>query len=370
MSSQLYTSSRLKVLRQCLRLHFYRYVLGIQTPSSPVADFGTVAHSALEAWLRAWQRGELDARLPAAIAAIRTSALSEYDQARLLALITAYHLRWHAEPWEILAVEVEFRYQLGGDLIGGKIDAIIWDTRDGRVWVLEHKTTGQDASPGSTYWQRLSLDSQVSIYIDGATVMGHEVAGVIYDVLQRPKHEPLLATPVEKREYTIGKGCKACGGSAKAGEVQQGRGYYEAKFADRTERTDCPDCKGTGWKCDKDGNPQAPKLYAKQRAVDETVDEFTDRLAEEIGAAPDDFLIRGIVVRLEHELPQMRLDLADEIALEKHCASREAWPRNPDACARFGTTCSFFPVCAGQASIDDQQRYPRGTAHPELQNAA
>lgn len=369
MSTSLYTSSRLKVLRQCLRLHYFRYVLGVQTPTSEKAHFGTVAHKALEHWLLAWKRGELDARLPAAVAVIRAASVSEYDRARLLAIITAYHLRWKDEPWEILAVEVEFRYQLGGDLIGGKIDAIIRNTVDGRVYVLEHKTTGLDASAGSSYWDRLSIDSQVSIYVDGATVLGHDIAGVVYDVLQRPQHEPLLATPPEKREYTTGKGCKKCGGSAKAGEIKQGRGYYDVTFTD-TVRNECPDCKGTGWKCDKDGNPEAPRLYAKMRDRDETIDEFTDRLVAEIGARPDDFLIRGVVVRLNDELPRMRLDLADEIALEHHCASNDAWPRNPDACTKFGSTCFFFEVCAGRASIDDTTRFPRGDAHPELASAA
>ena len=50
-------------------------------------------------------------------------------------------------------------------------------------------------------------------------------------------------------------------------------------------------------------------------------------------------------------------------------ADREAWPRNPDACARYGRMCDLFDVCSGRAPIDDEIRFPRGRAHPELEAA-
>lgn len=370
MSGQLYTSSRLKVLRQCPRLHYYRYMLGIQTPSSDAALFGAVGHAALEAWYRAWKAGQIETRLSNAMQAIRASELSSYDQARLGALVTAYHLRWKDEPWEILEIEIEFRYELDGYLIGGKIDALVRDARDGRVFVVEHKTTRQDASPGSVYWDRLSIDTQVSIYVDGATMLGHEVAGCIYDVLQRPRHEPKLATPVADREYTKGRGCKTCGGSAKPGEIVQGRGFYVVAFAEEQKQVPCDGCAGTGWKLDKDGKPEAPRLHANQRDTDEPLDAFAERVIEEISAQPEAFLIRGTVVRLEDELPKMRQDLIDAIRLERAAALFDLHPRNPDACTKFGSMCSFFDACASRADIADANRFPRGATHPELAAAA
>jgi hypothetical protein len=352
--SNLYTSSRLKVLRQCLRLHYYRYTLGITQPSSEQARFGTVGHKALEAWLLAWKAGDLDGRLSAAFAAIAASDLSPFDQARLGALITAYHLRWKDAHWEILAVEVEFRYELGGYLIGGKLDALIRDTTNGRVFVLEHKTTGMDASPGSVYWDRLSIDTQVSIYIDGAAMLGYEVDGCIYDVLQRPRHEQRLATPEPERKYTQGMGCKLCGG----GKGKKGSGTVG--------ESGCNVCHGDGWRRDENGQPESPRLYANQREADETLDAFSERVIEEIAAEPDAFLIRGEVVRLEDELPKMRQDLIDAIRLERAAALFDLHPRNPDACARYGSMCSMFEACASRADITDQQRFPRGGAHPEL----
>lgn len=363
----MYTSSRLRVLRECLRKHYYRYGLGIQTPSTPQMEFGTVAHSAMEAYFLAWKRGDLDGRLASALGAIEASVADKYSRAKLRALLIGYHTRWGSKNWTILEVEVEFRYALGEYLIGGKIDAIVRDEDSGRVYILEHKTTNRDASIGSGYWDALALDVQVSIYIDGATMLGYDVAGVIYDVLQRPRHDVRLATPADQRKYTLGKGCSACGGSAggKKGIVQ-GRGYTNVVFASEVKQPECSACRGTGWKCDDEGNPQAPRLHANQRDRDETIDELEDRIVESIAEAPDDYLIRGVVVRLEDELPRMRQDIEDAIKLERASALFNLMPRNPDSCARFGSLCHFYDVCSSRASIDDETRFPRGTAHPEL----
>jgi PD-(D/E)XK nuclease superfamily protein len=390
MEPQLYTSSRLRVLRACLRLHYYRYVLGIRTPETEQMRFGTVGHRALEAWYRVWmdvddqdppagtdeedseiyferRREALACRLPAALAIIDAADISVWDRIKLSILIRAYDARWGAEDWDILAVEQEFRYQLGDHVIGGKIDAIIRDRRDGRVYVVEHKTTGVDASLGSAYWEKLTIDTQVSIYIDGAGMLGYDIAGCIYDVLKRPGHEPKLATPPEKREYTKGRGCKGCGGSGggKAGIIQ-GRGVYIVAGPGEEQREiECTGCSGTGWLNDADGKPQAPRLHAKQRDTDETAEAFEERLVEEIAERPEDFLLRGPVVRLEHELPAMRQDLLDAIGVEQTGLT----PRNPDACASYGTLCSFFSICAGRESIDNQELFPRGRTHPELEVA-
>lgn len=371
MTQQLYTSSRLKVLRECLRKHFYQYVLFIRTAETDAMRFGTVTHKALEAYFRAWQRGEMDARLPAAIQAINDSELHAYDKARVRVLVIAYHTRWGSEPWEIIAVEQEFRYELGEYVIGGKIDALIKDLRDGRVYVLEHKTTKSDASPGSAYWEKLVLDSQISIYTDGATILGHEIAGCIYDVIKRPLHEPKLATPQDARKYTVGKGCKECGGSAKPGAVEKGRGYKVVTFV-TTEHVKCDDCDGTGWKKDKDGKPEAPRLHSNQRESDEALDEFEDRVLDDVAERPDEFLIRNVVVRLDDDLPRMRQALLDTIKLERatHLLFGDSPPVNPDACARYGSICPFFGACSGRSDISDEQRFPRGTAHPELAHAA
>lgn len=364
--SQLYTTSRLRTFRECNRKHLYRYVMAIKTPSSPEMMFGTIAHSALEAWYLAWQAGT--DRLAAALDAVNAADTDDITRAKLRALVTAYDLRWGNEPWEVLGVEVEFRYFLGSVEIGGKIDALVRDITTGLVYVVEHKTSSADTSPGSPYWDRLAIDTQISIYVDGAAIaLDAEISGCVYDVLKRPAHEQRLATPIENRKYTVGKGCKKCGGSAKAGEVEKGRGTYEVKFPGEPDKhIECDGCAGTGWKLDAEGKPEAPRLHSNQRSEDETIEEFEDRLGGEIAERVDDFLARSIIVRLDSELPRMRQELLDTISSVEALDEKGIAPPNHDACVRGRNMCPFFDACAGRADINNHLQFPRGSAHPEL----
>lgn len=314
--------------------------------------FGTVTHAAIEAWLLAWKGGDLEGRLAAALEAIAASTLHPYDKIRLTALMFAYDERWSSANWEILAVEVQFEYELGGFRIGGKIDAIIRDLDDGRVFTVEHKTTTRDTSPGSEYWEKLTIDCQVSIYHDGASTLGYEIAGCIYDVIAKPQHELLKATPGADQKFTIGKGCRICGGKG------DNRGHGTSLV---TTDGKCSVCDGSGWK-------EAPRLYAGQRAEDETEESFALRIGQAINDKPDGYLTREIIVRPEAELVRMRGDLIDWIRIDQmsRLMSDREPPRNDGACFNFHQRCPYLSACKGDADINDETTFPRGSAHPEL----
>lgn len=207
----LMTSSRLKSLRLCQRMERFQYRMGMR----PVVDaealvFGTLVHKALEAW---WNSYGLDsgARLGAALTAL-DDAPEGLIKEKVAALIAGYHHRWIDEPFKPLAVEVEFKAPLINPLtgepsqqwnLGGKLDAIVRDTRDGLIYILEHKTSSEDISLGSAYWQRLQLDSQISIYFDGAKSLGYEIEGCIYDVIGKPKIRQLKANSRREEDETV-----------------------------------------------------------------------------------------------------------------------------------------------------------------------
>lgn len=185
------------------------------------------------------------------------------------------------------------------------------------VWIVEHKTTSEDCEAGSPYWQRLRLDSQVSTYYRGARALGYDVRGCLYDVIRKPSLKPYKATPVESRKFKA------------------------------------------------DGS-----LYANQRDRDETPDEYRTRLLEDIAAKPERYYVRGEVVRT---------------ADDEHAGAADAWmiaqsireaerlgrfPRNVDACVRYGRTCDYFEVCTGTTSLDDRLRFRVAErAHEELDGA-
>jgi hypothetical protein len=312
--------------RACLRLHELTYVQGWRAAPSPEAAFGTLLHHGLESWWLAAQDGhDGDARLAAALDAVCQGEADPFDLARASALLVGYTARWESEPLDVLSVEAEFSTPLVNPATGaasktwrlaGKIDAIVRDA-SGRVLIVEHKTSGEDISPGSDYWRRLAMNAQVSVYYDGARSLGFDVEGCLYDVIGKPKLRPKLATPEESRRYT-----------------------------------------------------KSGALDSRQRTTDETPDEFAARLGEEIAANPDEYFRRGDVPRTERDLEEARAD-AWQTALLIHGVERSGHaPRNPDACLRYGRTCAFLDVCAGQAAIDSGRFVRLETPHPELSGAA
>jgi len=334
---EIITKSRLASFATCQRLHDLTYNQGYRSLAPrELSDFGSLFHAGLEAWCGAFMGGVTP--LPGIALAAAQSAMLAYREtvpaiddaamAKAQLLMTAYDARWSAvmSEWEVLGVEVEFCVVLPGRKrlrISGKLDVLLRKRSDGSIWFVEHKTTGADLSAGSTYWQRLRMDPQVSIYHLGVRALGYEPAGCLYDVIDNPKQRPLLATPVEQRKYT------------------------------------------------KPTKTEPSRLYAKQRETDETLEEFQTRIAALLVATPDRYFARAEVVRLESEIEESLKDVT-EMALQIRTGPiTGVSPRNPDACFKWGRPCDMYEACAGLASLDDETKFTKlDNVHPELALAA
>lgn len=328
---ELITTSQMKAFNACRRLHHYRYGLGYRPlVNRESAEFGSIFHKGLEAWWLAWAGGRSLLALEEALAAIRLAAqtASFYDEATAVKaelLMEGYHLRWSGSmaEYEVIAVEREFAAPLPTPAgakrarrlkVAGKLDVLVRRLADGAVWIVEHKTTTADLTPGSTYWQRLRMDTQVSVYFEGTHTLGYEPVGCLYDVISKPQQRPLKATPLDKR------------------------------------------------KVKKDGT-----YYANVRLEDETMASFRLRMMEEIGAAPEAYFQRSEVVRLEAEMEESRRDTYDTAMMIRETKKADRAPRNPDACFLYNRPCDFYDVCCRVASIDDETRFQRlASVHPEL----
>jgi hypothetical protein len=179
------TNSSLSTFRACPRLYQLKYVDGYRpVENGEDLELGTAMHHALESW---WTDGDYDK------AAARLSEdLTGLQLGKALTLIAGYHHRWLEDRalYEVIGLEVPFSFVMPGMKgvrAAGKIDGIVRRLSDGTTWIVEHKTTSSDLAPGSTYWQRLGMDSQISMYFDGAKSLGHDVAGCLYDVIGKPK---------------------------------------------------------------------------------------------------------------------------------------------------------------------------------------
>lgn len=329
---QIITKSRLGTFNKCQRLHDLTYNRGYRSIlPREYADFGTMLHAALDAWWRAHGRGEQLTALSDALQAMHDSGagltgVDAFARAKGEILMTAYDARWAPTMhlWDVVGVEVEFVATIPGRKllrIAGKIDKVLRRRETGRMWFAEHKTTGADLSLGSTYWQRLRVDPQVSIYYDGMGAIGHDdVEGCLYDVLVRPDQRQLKATPVELRKYT-----------------------------QPTKKE------------------PVSRLYKNQREDDEMIHEFAERVAAAVATNPDAYLARSEVVRTRDEIEAARADIEATALQIRAAAHGGASPRNPDACFLYNRPCDFLGPCSGTESLDDETKFVRlDDPHPEL----
>mgnify|MGYP000269937254 FL=1 len=230
--------------------------------------------------------------------------------------------RW-LEGVEIVSVEEPFRIKLVNPRtdkasrtfeLEGKLDGIVRE--NGQLWNCEEKTRGGDVDDDDPYWRRLEIDPQVSLYhVATQEKYGEAPRGTIYFVCVKPSIRPKLATPEDKRRYT------------------------------------------------KDG-----KLDARQRATDETPEEFKARLIEVVSKDPDRYFKMVRVPRLEKDLEDSRLDVWDTAQAIIAARNSGTFLRNPDSCIHaFGQCCDFFAVCTNRATLDDPLLYRKAdSAHEEL----
>jgi hypothetical protein len=339
------TNSQMRCFRRCPREHLYSYVQGYRsTYEAEALRFGTLLHSALEAW---WSADDDAVKLEAAIEAMRPLVADEYDLVRAGVLMQGYDARWANERLDVIAVEAEFRAPLINPEtgaasrtfeLGGKLDVVVRDRRDGLVKLVEHKTTSEEIGPGSDYWKRLVIDPQISTYFAGGKAYGYEIAECIYDVIGKPGLRPSAVPLTDELGNKI-----VLDANGERVRTKQGK-----------------------WRQTGD----AAEGYVLQTRP-ETPDEFRERLTAHIAENPERYYQRDKVVRLEAEELDAAHDAWATARLIREAELANRWPRNPDACVRYGRTCSYFGVCTGTASLDDITLFRRtDNVHEELSSEA
>ena len=307
------TNSAIKTYRGCPRLYKFKYVLGYRsTAPADALTLGTLVHGGLEAWFKARTN---ERRLPDALEAISANQ-NEEMRAKAFAMLMMYDCRWADEPLKVLAVEEEFEIELpNGIVLAGKIDALVENKVTGRRSIVEHKTSSEDISPGSNYWKRLKLDSQISTYDLGAEALNMKVDDCLYDVLYKPQLKRGRATPMAARKYRKADGA----------------------------------------------------LYENMRAEDETVHEYTRRMMFEIRTNLADYFARSHIPRPRAEKEEALNDLMHWVEIMLASRRFDRFPRNPDNCTKYGRPCEFKGVCDNEDHLDNALHFFKSpNLHPEL----
>lgn len=346
MSTELLTHSRMSAFKECRKRHFFAYEKGIR----PIDDaralrMGSAGHAGAETLGRG---GDVDSACQAVNAYYerRPQYIEERDweveRETVLRLICAYDWKWSGHKLEYLAVEQSFELPLLNPQsgkptplfnLGGKIDGIV-KMEDGRLAVKESKFLGEDIGQDAPLWKRMKMDQQVTLYILAARRLGFDCDTVLYDVIRKPSIKP------ERVPVRDGLGVKIVL-DANGRRVQTAQGKYR-----------------------QTGDKELGYVLQERQ---QTVDEWGEKLTNDIVSRPDFYFARMEIPRLQHDLDAFEYELWD-IQL----AIRDAQRNDRHYRTVTKNTCPWCPYFAFCSSgIESDAALPEGfervyDVHPEL----
>lgn len=340
MSKIILTASSMACALRCPRRYWYDNILGLKevTPSEALR-IGTAVHNGGEARAKGL---DFAAQYKAAISG---GSLDEWMAAKVFGILGAYDKKYgEVEDADCAAMEpeVEFTDPIDGSRTfeqRGKVDGLAV-LKDGRRVVWERKTTSDDLSETSDYWDRLKFNIQLLAYAGWVEHSTGELPVCVYDVIRKPQLQPKSNVPeVDADGLPI---------------------VLDAN----------------GQRCIKrDGTPKKTADSAKGERIaghPETPDEYGARILEAMGAEPERYFARREVSITADMLAEFKRERLGVCRMLLHFASEArrserpeyAYPRacNPDNCR----SCPFSGVCLNRIPVDERS-VPEGfrIAHHE-----
>lgn len=356
--SNVLTHSRMQCYKTCPRKHQLRYEIGLRPErSSTPLRFGSAVHAGLD--VRA-QGMSVDEAVDIASAGYEVlpdwcnndeliySWRIERETVRVMLAMyfwyweTAQSIPDNLNPAAIIETEKVFNVSIINPdtgrpsrtfTVSGKRDKLV-TLADGRVAVMEHKTTSDSLEPDSDYWRRLKIDQQISLYMLAAKDQGIDAATVLYDVIRKPTIKPRMVPDVDS------DGCKVV--LDQAGERVKNRdGSW--KQAGDTEKG----------------------YFLQQRR--ETPQEWRERLHADIESRPEWYFARQEIPRISSDLDEFRRELWQQAQDIGNARKSGLWYRNAGACTGM-FRCEYFDVCTSNANVADGVPGFEfvGELHPEL----
>lgn len=399
-TKQLLTHSRMQSFKGCRKRHFFEYEVGIRKDTDPKAlRMGSAGHEALDVLKMTDDPGLAIESIQQFYANIPFEGDDDWylaiERETMETLIAGYAWRWHDQPFNVVASEQAFDLPLRNPETNspstvwdaaGKIDGIIeWDQRH---LVLEHKFISDEIDAQSDYWQRLQLDSQISLYVWAARQLGHDVSGVLYDVIRKPTIKPTQVPILDENGLKIVLD-------------QAGNRVYGA---DKTKKVPVLDSDGKKIVLDangdrvllKSGKPKqsasskdGESLKTETQFVERgkprqtgdnekgwvvqtrrmTVEEWSTKLLADIEQRPEFYYARHEIARLDADVDEMMAEMWDiqKTIREAQRAGRWFKTVSRDTC----TFCAFFGLCTSRFNPDTDD-VPEGftkldDVHPELE---
>tara|TARA_R100001594_G_scaffold139640_3_gene184223 strand:+ start:1173 stop:2258 length:1086 start_codon:yes stop_codon:yes gene_type:complete len=273
------------------------------------------------------------------------------DAAKARALMVGYDARWKDAGYATISTEEEFRLPIVNPASGrssqlfqqgGKFDGII--ERDGRHFLLEHKTAGEEIRDRSSpYWRRLAIDSQVSMYVLANWQAERKLDGTIYDVIRKPATNPVNLAPGKMKAKAVT--LEQSFGTIR--EMKEFGSYYGVKQDERVI-----------WdvleQLDRGSKPRESAFM------------YQCRLISVIGSDLNKYYQRQMVPRLDHEILEFANELWQVAKDINEARKHQRWYRNSDACMSWNTPCEYLGICSDHDSVDSEKWDRADSVHPEL----
>ena len=324
--NNLSTHSSDSCYQDCNWRYWIAYIMGIR-PTKPYRPFrqGDSMHLGLDAKAAGASH---DAAIELAVAKYEVlpdwmqteEQLFEWSIEREIVarLLSGYFWYWQNDGITVLATEQKFELPIRNPGTGrpirrrqaGKIDKIV-QLPDGRVLLMEHKTTGDSIAPDSDWWSPLNRDFQISRYHAAATAKKYPVQGVLYDCLHKPDIAPRQIPLLDEHGLKVVLDADGTRVMLANGKPRQS-GDKEKGWTLQTRR--------------------------------EIADEFGTRLTDDIAARPEVYFARREIPRLAADLARFEADLYAVQMQIRDSIRFNRWPRNVRAC-RNPYPCPYLKVC-------------------------
>lgn len=333
------THSEMSTFKRCQRRWAYQYILGLvpATEAEPLR-IGSIFHEGLDLLAKGSQPAEAAQRCIELFLSPRYRTDDWALEAEIVCrLLYAYH--WHYSQFDgitVLHSEIGFEVPIINPETGraststktaGKIDKIV-RLPDGRIAIMEHKTSTEDISPTSDYWRRLRIDTQISHYMSAAKQLGFDVQAVLYDVIRKPGIRPRR---IQKKELD---------------EIQNSNTYHTEEVHKLPEPNE-------------EGHLiETPRMYGA-------------RLMQDIISRPEWYFGRAEIPRLDADMDDYRWELWQMQQMRRDAAKHQRYIRNTAECMRMGK-CPYFDICTSANPFP--AGIPEGfmvktSQHPELKGA-
>ncbi len=279
------------------------------------------------------------------------------ERAILLYSIAGYNWRYVADNYEVIAEEIKFSLPLRNPTTGralpnvtidGKIDKIV-RSPEGLYYIEEHKSTGSELKPDSTYWNNLSLDTQATLYPYAARILQLNgdleeygilsgdplISGVLYDVWHKPGIRPKKLTQADSKKFV------------ETGEYMGDDYEVETHSGMERETAGCGSCVTVN------GEPAEIEPGKKEGtfAIGETPDMFGARLLVDIGERPDFYFARKELARTEADFKRLERQLYGIYKSLRFITSIDGFWQDETQCeATF--KCPYIPFCYNNVEPD------------------